>query len=592
MNETSKASVRRSREPIFRDQYFVGFGIDIGAGDDSLGKQITRFPLIRSVRNWDLSDGDAQYLEGVADETFDFVYSSHSLEHMQDPIMALKNWLRVLKPGGYLIVCIPDEDMYEQGVWPSRFNLDHKWSFTANKAYPELPNSINVVDLIKQFSYDSQCERICKIREGYQEGLLGEDQTLGIAECAIEFVLRKQKPRLSSALQSGLCYEQNASEELAVDCYARVIREAPQSFDAYNLLANLLARLGRTAETMNVWNLCVNNIPNSHTARLFRALFLISMGKFDEGFNLRDELVSDERRTPTELPAGYPKWQGESLRGKSVVIWTEFGYGDEIMFARFGAIMKRHYQAKKVSIVCQAPLVRLFKTVLGVDDVFSDEQVADIPAHDFWVFPHSIPVHYSLEKFGVPNEVPYLRLQKDATSKAATLLPKKLKGRMRVGIVYRGNPTHENDALRSIHNLKVLQDLFEIPGIDWVNLQKKVETNELPKSDLKDIKLPENISILHLGDDLGDFLETATICSQLDLLISVDTSVAHLAGALNIPTVLMLPTFADWRWGVDQVNSVWYPSITIYRQKLAGDWHGVVVEIRTLLCKKLRQGFQ
>src|SRR5262249_11048404 len=132
--EQSKAAKRRFNDGAFLARYFVGHGIDIGGKPDPLGQYAGIFPLMQSCRTEDLEDRDAQYMMGVPDDAFDFVHSSHCLEDINDVREALQNWIRVVKPGGYLIVTIPDEDLYEQGHWPSHFNVQHKWTFTIAKA--------------------------------------------------------------------------------------------------------------------------------------------------------------------------------------------------------------------------------------------------------------------------------------------------------------------------------------------------------------------------------------------------------------------------------------------------------------------------
>jgi len=144
MNETSKALIRRLQDTRYASTYFKGDGIDIGAGDDPISKYSQQFPLMTSVKIWDVPDGDAQIMAGVADNTFDFVHSSHCLEHMRDSHEAFNNWLRICKPGGHLIITIPDEDIYEQGVWPSTHNPDHKMTWTILKEESWSPVSINL----------------------------------------------------------------------------------------------------------------------------------------------------------------------------------------------------------------------------------------------------------------------------------------------------------------------------------------------------------------------------------------------------------------------------------------------------------------
>jgi len=193
--EQSKAAKRRFNDGAFHSRYFVGDGIDIGGKPDPLGQYAGVFPMMRSARTWDLEDGDAQYLASIPNNYFDFVHSSHCLEHMVDVYEAMRNWIRVLKPGGYLIVTIPDEDLYEQRVFPSRFNADHKWTFTMAKSFSWSPRSINVIDLIKAFCDELELERLTLHRDFYREALRERelDQTgTPVAECAIEFICLKR----------------------------------------------------------------------------------------------------------------------------------------------------------------------------------------------------------------------------------------------------------------------------------------------------------------------------------------------------------------------------------------------------------------
>jgi len=192
--EQSKAAKRRFSDGAFLNSYFVGEGIDIGGKPDPLSQYCGIFPLMKSVRVWDLDDGDAQPMPGVADGSYDFVHSSHCLEHMRDVHEALGNWIRITKPGGHLVITIPDEDMYEQGIFPSRFNSDHKWTMTIYKKQSWSPRSVNLLDLCRDFGDQVQVERLQMVRDFFR-GALAErqvDQTrTPVAECAIEMVLKK-----------------------------------------------------------------------------------------------------------------------------------------------------------------------------------------------------------------------------------------------------------------------------------------------------------------------------------------------------------------------------------------------------------------
>ena len=193
MQETSKSLIRRSYDRRYATRWLVGDGIDIGSGDDPLGGYVPLFPLMKTVRSWDRPDGDAMLMEGVDDQSYDFVHSSHCLEHLADPGKALRNWVRICKPGGHLLIMVPDEDLYEQGVWPSIYNTDHKYTFTIGKPQSWCPQSVNVIDLLRTVWDEVAILRIELLDSGYLYGAQRFDQTMTLlGESAIEIVLRKK----------------------------------------------------------------------------------------------------------------------------------------------------------------------------------------------------------------------------------------------------------------------------------------------------------------------------------------------------------------------------------------------------------------
>jgi len=193
MKECSKSISRRLADSNFSNRYFVGSGVDIGGKPDPLVLYREFFPRMESVKTWDWDDGDAQFLAGVADETYDFVHSSHCLEHLVEPREGLVNWLRVLKSGGYLVITVPDEDLYEQGVFPSSFNRDHKWTFTICKNRSWSDCSLNIIDLVRSLGDQAELVRVEQLSATYRFDLPRFDQTLTpVGECGIEFVIRKR----------------------------------------------------------------------------------------------------------------------------------------------------------------------------------------------------------------------------------------------------------------------------------------------------------------------------------------------------------------------------------------------------------------
>lgn len=190
-HETKKAVKRRLLDSRFTDRYFVGDGIDIGSGDDSLANYAMEFSGISSVRSWDMEDGDAVQMATVANNSFDFINSSHCLEHLTGPVTAMINWIRICKPGGYLTIVVPDERLYEQGFWPSRFNPDHKWSFRVGKTSERI-SSMSVLDMLSMFKNDIEILKVELLDEYYDYNMHTYDQSLlPDVEPAIEFVLRK-----------------------------------------------------------------------------------------------------------------------------------------------------------------------------------------------------------------------------------------------------------------------------------------------------------------------------------------------------------------------------------------------------------------
>jgi SAM-dependent methyltransferase len=188
--EQSKSAKRRFNDGKFHNQYFVGRGIDIGAGGDSLAQYLHVFRGIQKIDSWDKPQGDAQYMNGVRDNTYDFVHSSHCLEHMVDPHTALLSWINITKPGGHLIITVPEESLYERNKWPSRFNGDHKHSFTIHKSVTKLPCSISLLTLLSK--YDNIHIKRLELIDDFFDPTNPADQTRSVTtECSIEIILQK-----------------------------------------------------------------------------------------------------------------------------------------------------------------------------------------------------------------------------------------------------------------------------------------------------------------------------------------------------------------------------------------------------------------
>lgn len=304
-----------------------------------------------------------------------------------------------------------------------------------------------------------------------------------------------------------------------------------------------------------MWENYYRKYPDAQ-GKIFYALSRLHLGQYHQGFKLREKVLSDtpqiiRSKTPPKTAYFKKRWQGEPLAGKTFVIWSEFGLGDEIMFAQLAHFFKRHLKVEKLIVVVQSPIFELMKSHPDIDVVVdANDANENLGNFDYWDWPHSLLSHIEQPQFSVlPKQYPYLFAQPQKQAYFTAKL--KPSNKLKVGLAWRGAPTHENDELRSIHNMNWLDPLLELEHIDWYCIQK--ELNPAEREWLDKNQIP------YFSEELADFTDTAALVSQMDLVISVDTSIAHLAGALNIPTFLMLPLIFDWRWGGYDPENLWYP---------------------------------
>jgi hypothetical protein len=389
-------------------------------------------------------------------------------------------------------------------------------------------------------------------------------------------VVRKHDVPELHALLSAI--DTAASETSVLARCREALRLYPYRCDTYLCVNMAMLRWGFSRKLEGLWAASVRRLPHEHLPKLFHALMLIGLGKLNRGFKRREALFAGsvwQRRTSVQPPA-YADWRGESLEGKSIVIWSEFGLGDEIFFFRFARIFGERNRAARVTVVCQTPLVELFRasgsgaTICGVDDA------QQLPPHDYWVYPHAIPAWASLDIDHLPDVVPYLRAEAVHPPMALPGNPHALK----VGVVFKGAPTHENDAARSLPSLDCLAPLFALDGVEFHVMQKGQGEGEAADYAAR---VP---NVHDLGPSIHSFGDTARMLAALDLLISVDTSTANLAGAMGRPVWLMLPMLCDWRWHLDREDSPWYPSVRLFRERGEG-WSEVVLRMRAALVQRL-----
>jgi tetratricopeptide (TPR) repeat protein len=312
----------------------------------------------------------------------------------------------------------------------------------------------------------------------------------------------------------------------------------PHEWEPHHRLGIVRKLQGRLEEAEAAFRRALERDPcNASTQRLLATLVLAD-GRFDEGFALYEGRHALPAMAKPNLSA--PEWRGEEVAGKRVLIWPEQGFGDQIMFARFAGLLKA--RGADVTLLCRPGLVRLFEGSLGVRTLGAQGAV-DFPDPDFWVMTCSLAWRFGVTPQTVPGE-PYLRAPAPGPPPS---------GAFKVGLVVRGNPGHLNDANRSLPP-EMAERLRRLPG--------------------------EVIDLDPAATGARDFADTATIIDQLDLVVSVDTAIAHLAGAMGKPTWVLLSAIeTDWRWLKDRSDSPWYPAMRLYRQQTRGDWEPVLRQV-------------
>jgi hypothetical protein len=316
--------------------------------------------------------------------------------------------------------------------------------------------------------------------------------------------------------------------------------------------------------------------PSHERAPFLLGLSLLTHGRYAEGwagFESRTLPVNSGGNVVTPaLP--YPPWRGESLAGKSILVWMEQGLGDEIMMARYAAVLKQ--MGARVSWICRPAMASLMRGVEGIDNLYVAAGSVELPRHDYWCLPMSLPRGCGTTLETIPSRNPYIA-RPSAFLDGGDLLGA---SKFRVGLVWKGAAALANDRNRSLPGLETLRTLWNVPNVDFYSLQKG-------QGEEQGARPPAHQRLTDLGAGLTDLAQTADAIADLDLVICVDTAVAHLAGALGKPCFVMLPAIGlDWRWGAHAPTTPWYPTLTLFRQTTPGDWEPVVAQMATALAER------
>jgi len=373
-------------------------------------------------------------------------------------------------------------------------------------------------------------------------------------------------------LNRGNAYLQQQAFENALADYDQVIALQPAHALAHANRAAALKQLHRLDESLQSSELSIALNPEYADARFNKSLTQLLRGDLAQGFRGYQVRWQTPTFAPIRRNFTQPLWLGDSpIQGKRLLVHNEQGLGDSIQFCRYVTLAAR--AGAEVIYEVEAPLYGVFQSLEGVTRLVRQRE--PLPAFDLYCPVMSLPIAFACTLQNIPAQTPYLKASPEKVAHwGARLGPRR---GPRIGLVWSGNATHKADQQRSIALVDFLQALA--PGLEYFSLQK-----ELRDADAKALTAAPHIR--HFGPELADFSDTAALCAHMDLLIAVDTSVAHLAGALGVPTWLLLPHLPDWRWLLDRSDSPWYPHMRLFRQAGAGDWGSVLQSVRDQLAHK------
>ena len=366
----------------------------------------------------------------------------------------------------------------------------------------------------------------------------------------------------------GIVLQRLGRLDEAVECYQRALSHDPDFIDAYKNLASVFQNLGRLDEAIACANKLMQLQPGSALVQGKFAPLLLLYGDLERGLALYESrfggadksLMALLQRNLARLE-GKPRWQGEALQERRLFVWREQGFGDGIMMARYLPLLKAK-GAGEVIVSCWPEMMSLLGTLPEVDRVVDDREALPPQEFDCHCPIMSLPYLFGTRLDTIPDTVPYFNVPRVMAEKWTQRLAP-LEG-LKVGLVWSGHKNQRKDMVRSIP-FEHLKRLLALPGIRFVSLQKDEAENDA--------------ALLDWMAECEDFLDTAALVQPLDLVISVDTAVAHLAGALGRPVWLLNRFESEWRWMLEREDSPWYPTMRIFRQPALHDWGSVIQEV-------------
>jgi tetratricopeptide (TPR) repeat protein len=393
-----------------------------------------------------------------------------------------------------------------------------------------------------------------------------------IAACRQAVQLNPDRAENWNSLGVALAAKGEARE--AREVYRRAIAIKPGYAEAHTNLGNSLSDEGQVEKAATFYRRAVELSPDAVPAHWNLAVALLRQGDFQNGWPEHEWRLKARSQFPVR-PFLQPQWTGQDLTGQTILLHAEQGFGDTIQFVRYVSLVAA--RGARVILECQPELCGLLKGMTGAERVIARGD--PLPAFDLQCPLLSLPRAFNTTLQTIPAPHLYLTIDPERVRQWAAKLSLPRKS-LNVGLCWAGSSTHSNDAKRSIDPARLTP--LACDGVTFYSLQKHDESDA-------SLDVPDKLALKDLRNQLVDFVDTAGVISNLDLVISVDTAVAHLAGALGKPVWLLLPFAADWRWLLSREDSPWYPAMRLFRQATAGDWESVLRRVTEELSGVVRE---
>lgn len=453
------------------------------------------------------------------------------------------------------------------------FNND---SFASALQEYKLGNIDNVELILNNIlEKDSDCIEAIKLAATLAHTNRNYAKAIKLYKIAIE----KDPNNVAIYCQLAKLYEQKNQFEKAVDLYQEALILKPEKFKINQYLAYAFIKLKKTKSAIIIYNRLLEIEPENVVIKWNRALVYLKNGNYEKGlpeFECRKYIPSfSNSYLPNKL-----MWDGSDLNGKKILIYQgDDGFGDTIQFIRYVSLIKS--KNAKVVFAASKPLLRLFNCILDIEELIPLE--TNLTSFDIYIPLLSLPYCFETNIKTIPSCFPYInisKLQQTLQTKLPCLPKVEEENEFKIGIVWSSGHRDRHDTIKPCYRdcpLSLFIDLLSISNdISLYSLQVGTWAREIDEFKHKD-------RLYDLTSQIRDFADTAAFISQLDLVISVDTAVAHLAGAMGMPVWTLLAYDSDWRWLIDREDSPWYPSMRLFRQSEWGNWSDVFVRVKQTL---------